>query len=65
MVLDEYVFAISGNSEESKDSIERYDVKTNTWQLMESVGVAPPQDFNAPAVVALDGWLYFIGMDQV
>ena len=62
-MLHEYVFAVSGNSEKSKDSIERYDPKTNTWQLMESVGVAAPEEYNAPAVVALDGWLYFIGMN--
>ena len=62
-MLDGYVFAVGGEgSEESEDSIEQYDHFTDTWQLMDSVGLAAKD--NSYSVVALDGHLYFIGMEQ-
>ena len=61
-MLDGYVYAVSG----WKDSMERYDPTTNTWQVIKCAGAsAYGDDDKQPYVVALDGLLYFIGMEQV
>ena len=45
--------------------MEQYDLLTDTWQLMESVGVKVHYNDLCCDVVALDGHLYFIGMEQI
>ena len=71
VMLGEYVFAVGGQGDvKSEDSLERYDPQANSWQLTESVGVAAYADadldsYKPATVVALDGLLYFIGMEQV
>ena len=59
-MLDGYIFAVGGG-EESRYSMEKYDPRTDTWELMESV-VLFVYD-STYTVVALDGHLYFIGME--
>ena len=71
-MLDGYMFAVGGyGGERSEDSMEKYDPRTDTWELMESVGVSTRgrghyNSFHSYRycnykVVALDGHIYFIG----
>ena len=61
---DGYVYAIGGNIT-MKNSIDRYDPKTNTWEFFEEcVGVGEYYDRESLALVPLDGLLYFIGKVQ-
>lgn len=65
-MLDGSMFAVGGvGSEKSEDSMEQYDLLTNTWQLMKSFSVKERYRFFCCNVVALDGHLYFIGMEQI
>ena len=65
-MLDGYMFAVGGyGGERSEDSMERYDPRTDTWELMESVGVKEHYNYFCCDVVALNGHLYFIGMEQI
>ena len=62
-MLDGYLFAVGGSGGWSEQSMERYDPNTDTWQLMEGVGLK--DHFDNQPVVALDGELYFMGMEQI
>ena len=70
-MLDGDVFAVGGQGgTKSEDSLDRYHPTTNTWELKESVGVSAYADdtldsYKAATVVALDGLLYFIGMEKI
>ena len=69
-VLDGNIFAVGGISGISvtngkrTNPMARYDSSTNTWQLIETWELLLAF-YNAPIVIALDGWLYFIGMSHV
>ena len=66
VMLDGYIFAVGGRGgEESRYSMEKYDPRTDTWELMESVvlGMKEHYCYTYTNVVALDGHLYFIGME--
>ena len=67
VVLDGYVYAVGGPTHWTcAKLVERYHADTNTWQLMESVGMSGnmPTDMN-PGMVALEGLIYVLGREQI
>ena len=61
-MLGGYLFAVEGWGSD-KELIERYDPNTDTWEPIEGDRC---RTFHIHRlVVALDGELYFIGMEQI
>ena len=56
-MLDGYVFAVDRLWDQI---VDRYDPNTNSWQIIESVGMMPDL-CTGSAVVALDGLIYANG----
>lgn len=57
-MLDGYIYAVGGwEGSHRLESVERYDVKTNAWQLVTPMKMA----LTSPAVAASNGYLYVTG----
>ena len=65
--MDGFLWAVAQSESGEECFVEKFNITTNTWELMESIGWPHGYtfDFAQCPVVALDGFIYVVGMEQM